>query len=1147
MKRFPKFLLLSVLVFLLFSQSAAPGVPDARNTRLKPVSSDKQSPVRKSSFGTAALDTAVFASFDFDDGIGGPDTQGWTTADVTVTPDTFFHVDDFAGLGTGYSPLEGTKSLWCGVRRTVETCRYATLPGYGHTWSQVFESVAFPVTGNVGINYMIRYDSESGYDKTSVRYLSKSGLWHNLHQYDGMGETVAAAGIPADSMSGSVKLQFLFESDGVWDDEDGKWDSNGAVIIDDILVSDGGGQVDQQDFESENPGDMSTSDGDWTASTGTGFGDFAGLFSGLSVVQEDPLVTNTTYFWGFFNGSTYNYACGGFPAQLVVPYGPPMGAGEPKEYIRNQIQSGPIDLSRDIHGAPVPEADRNLTLECDIYLDLSLSELVFYEYSVRYLVMGCWTGWTKDGFNFYGESKEWDRRAWEFIAVPGATHAQVAIGVWDMARIWYGVYGTGECHSHGPLIDNVVLYRRYDAIVVTNTNNSGPGSLRQALTDANAAPDTNVVAFDIPGAGPHDIRPATFLPALTSPVIIDGFTQFGSSPNTNGPGQPDNAIMKIVINGRNTSLPVSGIRLSGGNSIVRGVVINNFDSNGIQINSSGNAVEGCYIGVDAGGVSEQANNGNGIYSDPAQTKNHVGGPSASQRNIISGNGSTGVTIGGGHSHVVEGNFIGTDRTGTSAIPNGTYGVYLGNAGFSTVGGETAAHGNLISGNTTSGLLIFQGSENDVYGNLIGTDITGTLPVGNGQNGIYFFPTTAGFDIEVGAKGTYGRENIIAYNGQDGVRVGDGHLGTYEIYGNSIFSNTELGVDVGPNGVTPNSPVDGLQDYPVLTAATTSASGTAIDGTVTSSPSTPLWLSFFSSPECDPSGYGEGKEYLGWEEVTTDGAGNAVFSATVPGQALPGHLVTATATARDDSTSEFSQCIVALNTTTGLYVTVEPPDSTTGENPVSVTFENVTSDGVTELDVADSGPAIEKTYITGDPPMYFYLTTTATYTGTIRVCINYDEDYLTGPEDELELLHWNTSTSEWDTITMTVDTLSNIICGSTPTLSPFIMVKPNPLIGIAGDGTVPAEFALHQNVPNPFNPTTVIRYDVPAGDAVVTLRVYDVAGRLVRTLVDERQTAGRKSATWDGRNNRGITVATGVYFYRMQAGNFVQTRKMLLLK
>lgn len=91
------------------------------------------------------------------------------------------------------------------------------------------------------------------------------------------------------------------------------------------------------------------------------------------------------------------------------------------------------------------------------------------------------------------------------------------------------------------------------------------------------------------------------------------------------------------------------------------------------------------------------------------------------------------------------------------------------------------------------------------------------------------------------------------------------------------------------------------------------------------------------------------------------------------------------------------------------------------------------------------------------------------------------------------------------------------------------------------------FILHQNTPNPFNPSTSIRYEVALGGGHITLRVYDVNGRLVNTLVDKAETAGQKFVTWDGRNNTGRATATGVYFYRLTAPGFEQTRKMLLVK
>jgi hypothetical protein len=106
--------------------------------------------------------------------------------------------------------------------------------------------------------------------------------------------------------------------------------------------------------------------------------------------------------------------------------------------------------------------------------------------------------------------------------------------------------------------------------------------------------------------------------------------------------------------------------------------------------------------------------------------------------------------------------------------------------------------------------------------------------------------------------------------------------------------------------------------------------------------------------------------------------------------------------------------------------------------------------------------------------------------------------------------------------------------------------PESLTGVAGD-VISDRFALHQNVPNPFNPTTVIQYVVPESGAYVTLRIYDVGGRLVRTLVDGVVRSGLKSVVWDGRDGRGVRAASGVYFYRLEAPGYVKTRKMVLMK
>jgi hypothetical protein len=104
----------------------------------------------------------------------------------------------------------------------------------------------------------------------------------------------------------------------------------------------------------------------------------------------------------------------------------------------------------------------------------------------------------------------------------------------------------------------------------------------------------------------------------------------------------------------------------------------------------------------------------------------------------------------------------------------------------------------------------------------------------------------------------------------------------------------------------------------------------------------------------------------------------------------------------------------------------------------------------------------------------------------------------------------------------------------------------PLTGVEDTQMIPVTFELKQNYPNPFNPSTTIRYTLP-GAQFVTLIVYDILGREVATLVDERQTPGKKSVVWDGRNQFGKAVSSGVYVYQIRAGDYVKCRKMLLIQ
>lgn len=419
-------------------------------------------------YATTSLDTVLVAHYTFDAPGGGPDPQGWTIHDLTTNEATFFHVDDFAGLGGGVTgmltPIAGNQSMWCGARPTSppdDLCSYATLPGYGNDWKQELVSRTFPVAGDVTLSFDAVFDSEAGYDFTYVEYKSKSGEWQSLFaemDQDSLGYPATGtygALVPGDSLAGTVEFRFRFESDNVMSDEDGghpQWgpfDSDGAVILDNIQVIDATGVVEYEDFEGEGVGDTATTDADWIGRATPGFGSYAALFNGLQVLQEDPLVSNVTHFWGFFDGSPSNYACGGFPTQPSVPYGIEWSSSIPQRAIRNAVRSP---------WTPIPSG-RGLLLAFDVYKDLDLlGGLVFYEWAVRFRVGGCAGAWQDSNTVYYGDDKAWYRHVQDITDfIPeGASDIQVRIGVRDMCPNWCSIYAPGPvCHSHAPLIDNV--------------------------------------------------------------------------------------------------------------------------------------------------------------------------------------------------------------------------------------------------------------------------------------------------------------------------------------------------------------------------------------------------------------------------------------------------------------------------------------------------------------------------------------------------------------------------------------------------------------------------------------------------------------------------------------------------------------------
>ncbi len=587
----------------------------------------------------AGADETILAEWTFDNDQGEPDPQGWTTQDVTGQVGSFFHVDDFAGLNGGsfgrLRPLSGARSLWCGMRPTEDPafCGYAMLPGYGNDWLQHFESVAFSAVGDVVVSYRVRSDTEQNEDRLYCDYLSKTGTWRTIERTSGEGLYSVNETIPEDSLNGSVRLRFTFSSDHTQSDEDGLQNTDGGAIIDDLRIQDENGLVDFQDFEGEEVGALATADGHWRAST-TQYGDCAALFDGSTILQEDPLGTNATHLWGFFSGSTADYGCGGHPEQRAVPYAKWMPLDEHYDrssvlYLRNRIVSPPI---------PAPGGLRlaeKILFKFKIYGDLQASARVMYDCGIRSGSGGCWGRWADihEGLVFYDPDKSWHLRAFEigdYIA-DDATEFQVCLEVRDMCDE-FGASDPGDCqcHSHGPLFDSISVVKTTpaDEFVVTNANPSGPGSLRQAILDANAASSTSTIRFDIPGEGPHTIDCGSEpLPTATAPVVIDGTSQPGYA------GSPIIAVHKgllVLAGGRST---IKGLRLSA-----------DPQSDGLALRSGSNVVRANVIESCRSGIHVEGDN------------NLIGGESPGAGNDIRSN-ATGVYVRSGTGNAIRGNSI----------------------------------------------------------------------------------------------------------------------------------------------------------------------------------------------------------------------------------------------------------------------------------------------------------------------------------------------------------------------------------------------------------------------------------------------------------------------------------------------------------
>ncbi len=570
---------------------------------------------------------------------------------------------------------------------------------------------------------------------------------------------------------------------------------------------------------------------------------------------------------------------------------------------------------------------------------------------------------------------------------------------------------------------------------VTNTADSGAGSLRQAILDANANAGPDTIAFNIPGAGVQTINVSlTSLPTVTSPVTIDGTTQPGYA------GAP-----LIEVHGSQTS----GLSISAGSSTLRALVLNGFSTAILFTSAGGNVVEGCYIGTDAAGTADASTGGQGIrlITSPNNT---IGGLTAADRNLISGNDAGGIGCEISQGLVVQGNLIGTDVTGTVSIPNGT-GISLSGCDSAAIGGSFAGAGNVISGNLGGGIGMSGGSGIIIRGNLIGTDVTGTFSLGHQSLGIN---DSGGGDVEIGGAGA-GEGNVISGNTQMGIYVynfatnttiygnkigtdvtgalplpnvtgistanvtgvviggtgpGQGNVIAYNsgvllfsvpvgvlvqssanqvtIRGNSIHDNEQLGIDLNGDGPTPNDPLDAdvspnnYQNFPIVQSVVYGASDVEVLGKFNSVPSTQYTFDFYANAACTrfPRDFNEGETYLGSSQITTDGAGHFDFDVTLPVVVENGARIGVTATDPSGNTSEFSQRIIFTMS----------PASGPAAGGTTLTING--TDFANPTAIAIGGPAVPITFVNDHQ---LYTTSPALAPGTVNDIVATTPDGTTG--------------------------------------------------------------------------------------------------------------------------------------------------------
>jgi len=589
---------------------------------------------------------------------------------------------------------------------------------------------------------------------------------------------------------------------------------------------------------------------------------------------------------------------------------------------------------------------------------------------------------------------------------------------------------------------------------VTNTGDTGAGTLRQAIIDAeaefNAEGNPDTIVFNIPdtdpgynsGTGVWTITPASDLPDLGYRLVIDGTSQTANQGDTNPKGP------EIEINGTNVSMAV--FTVNGSDKIIRGLVINRSPVYGILINGINIKISGNYIGTDATGTSALPND-YGIAIRNGGKHNLIGGITAEDRNVISGNYSRGILIVDSYtdSNLIKGNYIGTNASGDDTLCNTLGGIFLSTySGSTVVGGTTEGERNVIGGSVyvpgtniycSNGITIRGSNNNRIMGNYIGTDKSASIPLYNGRYGILIQQCR---NNTIGGTET-GEGNVISGYRAGGIIIRMGSTS------NNVVSGNFIGAD----------PYDHLS--------------------------------------CEECSFGIYLDNGAHDNII--GPGNSIMHNTNEG-----------IYADKDTTV---QNTITMNKIThngghGIYNANGANDSIA--TPV---IQNVTLGSV--LGNACAGCMVEIFSDSLDEGALFEGSAVADASGNF-----FWQGAVTGPYITATATDTAGNTSEFS---------------EAWNLTPAVLILE----------TETDAFFLDQNFPNPFSHQTAIHFGTGEHSRVV-LKILDQSGRVVITLLDAIVAPGPNVVIWNGCDAAGSRVNPGVYYCTVEAGSWKAVRKLVCI-